>query len=65
MAEPKSDIDKVYDIVQDVKSGKLKFPEVPITLTDATIYKIVGGIALLFGIMTAAVFWLVRKQRKS
>ncbi|WP_337045389.1 hypothetical protein [Emticicia sp. 17c] len=62
--EAKSDIDKVYEIVQDVKSGKLKLPEVSVGLADATIYKIVFGISLLFGIMTAAVFFLVKAQRR-
>lgn len=63
MADTKSPIDKVYEIVNKLDDG-VKLPEIQVGLADSTIYKIVGGIALLFGIMTAAVFWLVKIQRK-
>jgi hypothetical protein len=64
MADTKSPIDKVYEIVTKLDDG-VELPEVKVGLADSTIYKIVGGIAFLFGIMTALVFFLVRAQRKS
>lgn len=64
MADTKSPIDKVYDIVTKIDDG-IELPEIQVGLSDNTIYKIVGGIAFLFGIMTALVFFLVRAQRKS
>ncbi|MBA4849484.1 hypothetical protein [Emticicia sp. BO119] len=59
-----NDIDKIYEIVQDSKNGKLKLPEITISLDNQTIGLIVAGVGGLFGLMFLGVYWLIKSTLK-
>ncbi|WP_337045308.1 hypothetical protein [Emticicia sp. 17c] len=59
-----SEIDKIYEIVQDSKNGKLKLPEIIISLSNETIGLIVAGVGALFGLMFLGVYLLLKATFK-